>query len=540
MLYASVCLCILGSMGIGGVDYVLNCILGSQTEANNWQALLGRLCLIDRLLLEFPAEFYPHIVTAADCGHPQNQVERYRTAVSLNVANSVDHSLVANGVKMSLVNSRYQKLLRLLGFALQSIDNSHSMVGKLSRRVFLSAARMVARVPHVFVKLLDMLSVTSSTHYARMRRRLLAIAEEMDILDALHLGLEDVQGGAGTHCDAFLDPAAPHNSPVSTERNSPTHCVPEKPCGKVARCGAASAKTIDDMSDRLACITTGPADPPKPPVQQRGPIRPLSQCLNSHSPSSSQPPPLPSPSTSQARPQGFVPGKLTNCSPGAQRKYPIPKGASGGGTNKDTDKLPSPVFSQARPLPPNHIHRPKPSRPSLSPSTSCEAAKAQCQAYKGNMKLDLQDISPGHESSRCSASSGFVPSEDSVFTPVDDKFHGLDASAELNSSMEDLLEASMPAADSTVTFQSEVAVLSPEQTGSDDAYCQDVTQNQKCKEKMEAEEEEALAVVMAMSASQDALPIIPQLQVEKEEDVIIIQVDVSVDFQFHSNSALNK
>lgn len=69
-------------MGIGGVDYVLNCILGSQTEANNWQALLGRLCLIDRLLLEFPAEFYPHIVTATDCGHPQNQVERYRTASS--------------------------------------------------------------------------------------------------------------------------------------------------------------------------------------------------------------------------------------------------------------------------------------------------------------------------------------------------------------------------------------------------------------------------------------------------------------------------
>lgn len=71
-----------GSIGIGGVDYVLNCILGSQTEANNWQALLGRLCLIDRLLLEFPGEFYPHIVSASDCGQPQNQVERYRTAPS--------------------------------------------------------------------------------------------------------------------------------------------------------------------------------------------------------------------------------------------------------------------------------------------------------------------------------------------------------------------------------------------------------------------------------------------------------------------------
>ncbi|KAG5272702.1 hypothetical protein AALO_G00168410 [Alosa alosa] len=153
-----------GSIGIGGVDYVLNCILGSQTESTNWQALLGRLCLIDRLLLEFPAEFYPHIVSAGDCNQSQN-----------------------------LGESRYQKLLPLLSFALQSIDNSHSMVGKLSRRVFLSAARMVARVPHVFLKLLDMLSATSSTHYARMRRRLLAIAEEMDILDAIHLGLEELQ-----------------------------------------------------------------------------------------------------------------------------------------------------------------------------------------------------------------------------------------------------------------------------------------------------------------------------------------------------------
>lgn len=399
------------------------------------------------------------------------------------------------------------------------------MVGKLSRRVFLSAARMVARVPHVFVKLLDMLSVTSSTHYARMRRRLLAIAEEMEILDAVHLGLEDMQGA---HRDFFLDPAAPHNSPIYTERNSPTHCLQEKPCGKAAQCGTVSAKTIDDMSDRLACITAAPADSPKPPVQLRGPLRPPSQCFNSQSPSSCQPPPLPSPSTSQARLQGFVPGKLANCSPGAQRKFPIPKGANGGGTSKDHEKLPSPVFPQARPLPSNHIHRPKPSRPSLSPSTSSEATKGQCLGLKSNMKLDLQDISPG-EGARCGASSVFVPSDDAVFTPVDDKFHGLDASAELNSSMEDLLEVSMPVADSTVTFQSEVAVLSPEQAGSDNAYSQDVTQNQKCKEKMEAEEEEALAVVMAMSASQDALPIIPQLQVEKEEDVIIIQVDVSVD-----------
>lgn len=143
------------------------------------------------------------------------------------------------------------------------------------------------------------------------------------------------------------------------------------------------------------------------------------------------------------------------------------------------------------------------------------------------MKLDLQEVR-SRDDTVCSGGSALIPSEDSVFTPVEKLFHGLDASADLSSSMEDLLEPSIPAADSTVTFQSEVAVLSLEQTSTrDDTYSEDVTQNQKCKEKMEAEEEEALAVVMAMSESQDALPVIPQLQVEKGEDVIIIQVDVS-------------
>ncbi|XP_067290357.1 mitogen-activated protein kinase kinase kinase 1 isoform X3 [Pseudorasbora parva] len=499
-----------GSIGIGGVDYVLNCILGSKTEANNWQALLGRLCLIDRLLLEFPAEFYPHIVSGGDCNQAQNVVERY------------------------------QKLLPLLSFALQSIDNSHSMVGKLSRRVFLSAARMVARVPHVFVKLLDMLNVTSSTHYARMRRRLLAIAEEMDILEAIHLGLDDLQTGHSLHSNAFLEPTAPHNSPCMTERNSPTHGL-QQPTAKVAPSGQASSTPVDDITERLSNIATSPAEFPKPPIQARN--RPMSQCLNS--PSSSQPPTLPSlsmanapsfpPESPKALPQSFMPNKLTQSPLSTQRKLPLQKGLSGGAcSSKEPEKLPSPVFTQARPLPSNQIHWPRPSRP--SPTASSDGAKALSPGTKSNMKLDLQEVR-SRDDMGCSGGSAFIPSEDTVFTPVEEKFHGIDASADLSSSMEDLLEASIPAADSTVTFQSEVAVLSPEQANAnDDTYSEDMTKNQKCKEKMEAEEEEALAVVMAMSESQDSLPIIPQLQVDKGEDVIIIQVDTPETLPGHTKA----
>uniref|UniRef100_A0A673Y847 Mitogen-activated protein kinase kinase kinase 1 n=1 Tax=Salmo trutta TaxID=8032 RepID=A0A673Y847_SALTR len=549
-----------GSIGIGGVDYVLNCILGPQTEANNWQALLGRLCLIDRLLLEFPAEFYPHIVSGGDC-------------------------LLSCPSPVPL--SRYQKLLPLLSFSLQSIDNSHSMVGKLSRRVFLSAARMVARVPHVFVKLLDMLSVTSSTHYARMRRRLLAIAEEMDILDAINLGLESMEHSASEAHQrasaAFLEPSAPQNSPNVTESNTPTHTV-QMTSGKGGRGFSGNVgASPEDISERLAAISTSAGRPnmatstcggaltehPKPPVQARN--RPLSQCLNSTpssqtpslpSPSASHPPPsFPGPdSSTKPRPQSFVPSKLastapssaSSCSPGTQRRFPQQKPFS----NKDSEKqLPSPCFTQARPLPSSQIHRPKPSRP-----THSEGAKTLCtsptpRASKMGMKLDLQGESPSLSTSasrgegpstggHMGGATTLISSEDSCFTPVEEKFRGLAASAELNSSMEDLLEASLPVAgDTTVTFQSEVAVLSPERAGDGPGgggevgmYSEDVTQHQKCKEKMEAEEEAALAVVMAMSESQDALPVIPQLQVDKDQDIIIIQADTPETLPGHTKA----
>ncbi|KAJ8401905.1 hypothetical protein AAFF_G00374860 [Aldrovandia affinis] len=421
------------------------------------------------------------------------------------------------------------------------------MVGKLSRRVFLSAARMVARVPHVFVKLLDMLSVTSSTHYARMRRRLLAIAEEMDILEAIHLGLEDVRTGEGQHED-FLGPSAPRNSPNVTENNTPTPTV--QLAGRAPRAAAAPpprpGASPEDVTERLAAIALAPppapgpkAEPLKPPVQTRS--RPLSQGLSSPSsshaptlpsPSASHPPPFPGPDSPKARPHSFAPCKLAAASPGAQRKFPPQKPPSAS-SSKDSEKL-SPVFTQARPLPSSQIHRPKPSRPSPVEGQG----KGLRPMGKGGLRLDLQDGS--HCDSACGGRAGataLIPSEDTVFTPVEDKFRGLDASAELNSSMEDLLEASVAAGDSTVTFKSEVAVLSPERAGAgDDAYTDDVTHNQKCKEKMEAEEEEALAIVMAMSESQDALPTIPQLQVDKEDDVIIIQVDTPETLPGHTKA----
>ncbi|XP_074667151.1 mitogen-activated protein kinase kinase kinase 1-like isoform X1 [Strix aluco] len=487
-----------GSIGIGGIDYVLNCILRTQTESSNWQVLLGRLCLIDRLLLEFPGEFYPHIV----CG----------------------------GVLQAdtVVVDRYKKLLSLLNFTLQSIDNSHSMVGKLSRRVFLSAARMVARVPHVFVKLLEMLSVTSSTHYVRMRRRLMAIADEMEIAGAIQLGMEEMRSEECQHED-FLQLPVPDNSPEAMESNIPNSTVQLSRKREKSLSDKKLSAGPEDASETLAGLAVGlpissvTTEQLKPAIQTKG--NPPSQCLTS-SPSSSHSqslfPMLLSPSNpsvlagtvtdvSKLRPQGFVPCKIPSPPPQTQRKLPL-QFQRNCSENKEPEKL-SPFFTQVRPLPSSHIHRPKPSQPTPSDVNN------QGETSGNSMILDLNDIL---QCDGNSSSSTVIPSEETMFTPVDEKCQ-LDVNVELDSSIEDLLEASMPMSDGTVTFKSEVAVLSPEQAENDDTYKDDVNHNQKCKEKMEAEEEEALAIAMAMSASQDALPIIPQLQVENGEDIIIQQ-----------------
>uniref|UniRef100_A0A8C5KM87 Mitogen-activated protein kinase kinase kinase 1 n=1 Tax=Jaculus jaculus TaxID=51337 RepID=A0A8C5KM87_JACJA len=483
-----------GSIGIGGIDYVLSCILGNQTESNNWQDLLGRLCLIDRLLLEFPAEFYPHIVS---------------TDVS----------------QAEPVEIRYKKLLSVLAFALQSIDNPHSMVGKLSRRIYMSSARMVTAVPSVFSKLLEMLSVSSSTHFARMRRRLLAIAEEVEIAEAIQLGPE---GSPDGRQDGLPQALAPGSYAEGGSLGRTGHL--EK--AERGLCAPSLSASSEDIPDRLGGPSVAPCgsttEQPKPVVQTKG--RPHSQCLTA-SPLShlsqlgfpaTSPPSAPAPSapagsatdTSKHRPQGFVPCKIPSASPQTQRKFSL-QFHRNYPENRDSEKL-SPIFTQSRPLPSSNIHRPKPSRPPPG-----QPGK-QGDASEHSMTLEL-------------SSASVIPSDETVFSPVEDRCR-LDVNTELNSSIEDLLEASLPSSDTTVTFKSEVAVLSPEKAENDDTYKDDVSHHQKCKEKMEAEEEEALAIAMAMSASQDALPVVPQLQVENGEDIIIIQQDTPETLPGHTKA----
>lgn len=128
--------------GLGGISYVLSCILEDSppTEAP-WQWLLGRLCVLDRLLDEFPQEFQLQIV-------------------ELNPADS--------GYKLQ----HYDRLMTVVEFAFKALGSSHATVSKLARRIYICGARMAATEPAVFNQVCDMLAKLDVSLQMRLKRRL--------------------------------------------------------------------------------------------------------------------------------------------------------------------------------------------------------------------------------------------------------------------------------------------------------------------------------------------------------------------------------
>ncbi|XP_030209979.1 mitogen-activated protein kinase kinase kinase 1 [Gadus morhua] len=448
-----------GSVGVGGVDFVLNCIMGIQTEANNWQGLLGRLNLIERLLLEFPADFYPHIISGGTSSkQTQNIVERY------------------------------QKLLPLLSFALKSIDNSHAMVGKMSRCVFLSAARMVTHVPQVFIKLLDMLSVTSSTHNARMRCRLLAMAEEMDILDQINIDPQSVDRmslGQEQAGGALFKPSALQNK---LDVSMTGHTL----VGKVGECHEETiteklaATSLSGYHNKLSIATIGgfQAGNQKPSAQMGNSLQ--DHCLNGLT--SNPTCPLSLSSTSQAPLSYFSPSKYPAALPPSSQLYK-PKCSHAGSASS--------------------VHK------------ACPAPPVSC---KDEIELVLHCADQHTDAlGTRSVDNTVVMNEDVCFIPVQEDLCPSDTVVDLRTSLKDVLGFDLPMPGDALRSGS--TVFAPVQRDEQDSntYGDHVSESQKCKAKIEAEEEEALTLVMEMSKSQDALPIIPQLQVEKDGDIIIMQ-----------------
>ncbi|KAG7166236.1 Mitogen-activated protein kinase kinase kinase 1-like [Homarus americanus] len=130
------------TQGLGGISFILSCILEDTPPSEApWQWLLGRLCVLDRLVDEFPSEFQLQYV-------PLHSAE--------------------SGYKLQ----NYDRLMTVVEFAFKALGSSHATVSKLARRVYICGARFAAAEPAVFHQVCDMLAKLDVSLQMRLKRRL--------------------------------------------------------------------------------------------------------------------------------------------------------------------------------------------------------------------------------------------------------------------------------------------------------------------------------------------------------------------------------
>ncbi|XP_038075292.1 mitogen-activated protein kinase kinase kinase 1-like [Patiria miniata] len=132
-------------VGLGAVEYVEECIFDSSLSFEPaWQPHLGRLCVLEKLMKEFPEEYVPSeedgSLQAANCDH----------------------------------------LMRVLRFALQAARNNHSRICKLGKRVFVNIARNTVHMPVMYEKVCDSLLELEADLQHGLRRRLTNILDDFE------------------------------------------------------------------------------------------------------------------------------------------------------------------------------------------------------------------------------------------------------------------------------------------------------------------------------------------------------------------------
>uniref|UniRef100_A0A6A7FYB0 Mitogen-activated protein kinase kinase kinase 1-like n=2 Tax=Hirondellea gigas TaxID=1518452 RepID=A0A6A7FYB0_9CRUS len=129
-------------LSLGGVQYVLSCILDeAPPQEAPWQWLLGRLCVLDRLLDQFPEQFQIQMVSLQP---------------------------LESGYKLQ----HYDRLMTVVEFAFKALGSSHATVAKFARRVYICGAKMAAAEPNVFRHVCDMLGKLDLSLQMRLKRRL--------------------------------------------------------------------------------------------------------------------------------------------------------------------------------------------------------------------------------------------------------------------------------------------------------------------------------------------------------------------------------
>jgi mitogen-activated protein kinase kinase kinase 1 len=134
--------------GLEGLELVLGCVLEEWSfETVSWQWLAGRLIILDRLIQDFPNEFWLQYVPL----YPNE-----------------------SGYKLH----NYNRLITVVEFSFKALRSPNSTVAKLARHIFVISSSMTAREQGVFNQVLEMLSSLDPNLQTCLRKRLHQAASE--------------------------------------------------------------------------------------------------------------------------------------------------------------------------------------------------------------------------------------------------------------------------------------------------------------------------------------------------------------------------
>lgn len=149
------------SQELGGMNFILSCILKIAPEHAAWPWWLGRLLFLRRLMDEFVGKFQ----LVADC--PQVQME----TVGVLVQEDVESGREDLG---NIYRDNLTRLMSVLKFAMQASNCSHSKVAKLSVAVLICCTSLASRSPSAFIHVKNLVMKLKPAQRSSLQRRLTA------------------------------------------------------------------------------------------------------------------------------------------------------------------------------------------------------------------------------------------------------------------------------------------------------------------------------------------------------------------------------
>lgn len=197
-----------------------------------WQWLLGRLYIVERLVIDFPTEFVPRL--RPDGASSESSLEL------IGAASKDEDERPEN----------YDRLLIVAEFAIKAVSNPHARISRVAKRVFLMAARYAAHLESLISELTKLLNDLDFIHKKSLKKQLDKIIADFQLSEQIGRHLH-------THNNLVDQDTSPLDTPDVSPLSSP-------------RCTSPVTVISDIQSEAGSHVSKNhPLVPPNTPIKDR-------------------------------------------------------------------------------------------------------------------------------------------------------------------------------------------------------------------------------------------------------------------------------